>query len=258
LAKGSKTAAATSIYLLSKQDVEVSGRDLWGLLLLIYPPSTINGKVFLDGAADSKIDRGEVILKPVEPVVLTGYQKAQIQPDGTFAITNCEAANYAVRFSPPAGTYIKSIVFNGQDAMSHPLDLSRGSGGEVDIMLRPGAASVVATIQDSGEPAKKGTATPEMDVVMIPDSWAENGLIPVLRAAHKDGRYAVGGMAPGHYSAVAAAGVDPRLWENPVFVHEMEARGLPVDLVENDQKQIVLPVLTGQDVDQIELRLGIY
>jgi hypothetical protein len=255
---GSKTPPAMMVHLLAKQDIEVSGKDVYGIILLIPPPFTINGHVYLDGAPDNKIEKIDVTLRPVDLVAASGCQTIRTQPDGTFAITNCDAANYAVRFSPPSGTYIKAIAFNGQDAMTHPIDLSRCSGGELKIVIRPGAASMTATVGDSTALSPINQSSKSFDVVLIPDSWTENELIPVIHAAGRDGQFSAVGLAPGHYTAIAATGVDRRLWESAAFVHQVQARGAGFELAENEQKQVVVAQLTEDEADRMELQLGLY
>jgi hypothetical protein len=248
---GSKTPPAMMLHLLAKQDIEISGKGVYGILILIPPPSVITGRVYLSEAGQDKIEKGDVMLRPVEPTGASGCQSAETQPDGTFRITNCDVAAYAVKFSPPAGTYVKEITFNAQDALTHPIDLSHCSGGELKIVIRPGAAAVTATIKDSD-------SNKSFDVFLIPDTWAENELIPVVHAIGKDGKYSALGLTPGRYSALAANGIDPHLWENAKFIQQVKARGAECDLAENEQRQLVIPQLTEAEITQIELQLGLY
>jgi hypothetical protein len=246
---GSKTPPAMMPHLLAKQDIEVSGKDVYGIILLMPPPFTINGHVYMEGAPDTKIEKPEVSMKPVDLAAASGCQTIRTGVDGTFTITNCDAANYVVRYSPPAGAYIKAITLNNQDAMTHVIDLASCAGGELKIVLRPGAASIAATVGDQSGKA--------FDVVLIPESWTDE-MIPVIHAIPQNGQFSARGLAPGFYSVIAAAGVDRNLWNNAAFVHQVQALGTPVDLGENEQKQVVVAPLTEDEADQIELRLGLY
>ncbi len=254
--KNSQNSTAMIVHLLAKQEIEVSGKDLLGLNLLIPPPITVTGHAYLEGTTQSNIGKGRVTIRPVETGAIGGFQSAEIQPDGTFTLTNCDPANYAVRFLPPSGTYVKSIVFNQQDAMTHPMDLSRGSGGELTIIVRPGAASVAGTL-DSSAPQEANGSQKSFDVALISDLWDENGLVPVRSASSRNGSFSMNGIPPGHYSVIATSGVDMRLWENAKFVNEMQFHGVGIDLAENDQKQLTVPYLTYDEIDQLESRLGI-
>ena len=79
-------------------------------------------------------------MRPVETAAVGVSQIAEIQPDGTFTFTNCDPASYAVRFFPPSGTYIKAILFNNQDVNTQLMDLSRGTGGQMTLVVRPNPA----------------------------------------------------------------------------------------------------------------------
>ena len=253
------TTPPPTVHLLAKQDIEVGGKDLYGLILLIPPPITVTGHAYLEGANETAIGNGRVTIRPVEAGAIGGPQTVEIQPDGSFTFTNCDPASYAVRFLPPAGAYIKSLVFNQQqDALTHLLDLSKGTGGDLTIVVRSGAASVTGAIADAPvSQDASGSLQKLFEVALISDLWEENNLVPVRHASSKDGHFSMNGIPPGHYSAIATTGVEMRLWENGKFVREMQARGVGVDLAESDQKQISVPYLSFDEVDQLQSRLGI-
>lgn len=64
LQAGGKEAKFDSVHLLAKQDIEVRGKDVLGLTLLIPQPSTINGQVRAEGTAKLTIANRKVILRP--------------------------------------------------------------------------------------------------------------------------------------------------------------------------------------------------
>ena len=253
LLTGTLTAAQKSAaHLLAKQDIEVNGKDLLGLALLIPPPITVNGRVVLDNNGEqTNVAKGRVTIRPVEPSAPGISQAADIRPDGTFVFTNCDPSNYVVRVSPPSGTYVKSIVFNQQEITAQMLDLSRGSGGDLAVTLRPGPASLSGTVSDSGA---AGTL---FDIALIPGNWAPNGIAPVRHLATRNGRFSVNDLVPGHYTLVATTGTENILWENASFVHNMESQGVGLDLAENDKKSVSVPFVPFAAIDQLRSRLGL-
>jgi hypothetical protein len=255
--KNSEGPAGTTLHLLAKQDIDVSGKDIYGIILLIPPPITVTGRAYLDNANETKPSYGRVVISPVETAAIGGSRTAGIQPDGTFAFTNCDPASYVVRFLAPSSTYVKSISFNDQDVSTQLMDLSRGTGGQLTVVLRANPAALSGTITDAPLAEGANGAPKLYDVALIPDLWRENGSVPIGHATSKDGRFSFSGIPPGHYTAISYSGVESRLWEVAKFVREMQSRGVGIDLAENDQKQIAVPYLALADIDQIEYRLGI-
>jgi hypothetical protein len=241
--------------LLAKQDIEVSAKDLLGVIVLIPPPITVTGHAVLEGTTETNVAKGRVTIRPVESFASGGAQAVDIQPDGTFVLTDCDPAHYAVRVFAPSGTYVKSVVFNQQDITSQLMDLSKGSGGDLRVIVRRGPASVTGTVPESSSGTSE--ARTSFDIALIPELWDTYGLSPVRHAASSNGRFSVGNLPPGHYSVIATTGTDGSLWQNAAFVHEMQARGVGVDLAENDQKQLTVPYVTFEEIGQIQSRLGI-
>jgi 5-hydroxyisourate hydrolase-like protein (transthyretin family) len=247
--KNSQKLTGPIVHLLAKQEIEVTAKDLLGIALMIPPPITVNGHAVLQGTTETNITNGKLSAKPLDAYATGGLQNADIQPDGTFTLTNCDPANYALRVFPPAGAYVKAVLFNQQDITNAPMDLSRGSGGELTIIMRSAPASISGTIS--------GTPSTSFDVVLIPETWVPNGLSPLRHVFSRNGQFATGNLPPGHYSVVATTGVEASLWEIAAFVHDMAARGAAVDVAENDQKQIAAPYVTFEEIDQLRTRLGI-
>jgi hypothetical protein len=149
--------------------------------------------------------------------------------------------------------YVKSADFNGHDALAHYLELGSGEGGGLKILLRPGAASVTV----SKAPESKAT-----DVVLIPDVWIDSNLTPVVHLATHGNAFTASGLPPGGYTAVATAALDGQIygqaWANDAFVQEMRSRGTAFALAEGEQKVISPLEFNRDEIDGIELQLGIY
>ena len=125
---------AMSLHQLSQQEVGVDG-DVTGVVLSIPPPITISGRIVLpDSVATQKLSQTQISLRSVESTG-SDYKNARPQPDGTFQFSPCDAVQYAVRVATPSGLYVESVEFNRQDALSHVLDLSSGTGGELVVTL---------------------------------------------------------------------------------------------------------------------------
>ncbi len=98
--KNSQTPSAPIVHLLAKQDIEVSAKDLLGIIILIPPPITVTGRAVLEGTTETAVAKGRLTVRPIDAFASGGPQNADIQPDGTFALTNLDPANYALRMFP--------------------------------------------------------------------------------------------------------------------------------------------------------------
>jgi hypothetical protein len=244
-----KDAQPMALHLLAKQDIEISGKDTYGIIVLISPPLTIDGHISVEGQPNETIGSGEVKLEAVEPIAPAGSVAAKVQGDGSFSMKNADAVTYAVRYPAPSGMYVKSMELNGQDALSHYLELSNIGGGGMKILLRPGAGSVTVS---------QGASSSASDVVLIPDVWIDSNLTPVVHLASKDHAFLASGLTPGGYTAVATVTLDSETWANEAFVQEMRSRGTSFLLRENEQQAITAAEVSRDEINRIALRLGIY
>ena len=250
----SRRASASQFHILAKQDIEVTGKDLLGVTVLIPPPITVTGHAVLEGTTVSAVGKGRVRIKPAEPSSIAASQIADIQPDGTFTFSNCDPVKYSVGVSPPSGTYVQSIVFNQQDIGTQFMDLSKGSGGELSVTVRKGLATVTGSVADA-------SSTPEgsllFDIAFIPDLWVPNGLAYVHHVQSRNERFSAANLPPGHYAVVATTSVDSRSWEIPSLVHALAERGIAIELAENDQKSLTVPYVTLAEINDLRTRLGL-
>ena len=60
LPNNSDKPPSTMLHLLAKQDVEVNGKDIYGITLLIPPPITITGRAYMEDATETKVSQGHV------------------------------------------------------------------------------------------------------------------------------------------------------------------------------------------------------
>lgn len=237
------------LHLLAKQEIEISGKDIYGVVLLMSPPISIDGHISVEGQPNEPVKSGDVKLEAVDLIAPAGSLWAKIQPDGSFYLSNADAVTYAVRYSPPSGLYVKSIELNGQDALSHYLDLSSSAGGALKIVLQPGAGSVAVS---------QGPNSTASDVILIPDVWIDSNLTPVVHLTSNGSGFSTAGLTPGGYTAVATAPLDRQTWAVDAFVREMRSRGTSFTLHENEQKIITAAEASKDEINRIELLLGIY
>ncbi len=238
--------------LLARQDVDVTASNLGGLVLALTPPVNLTGHVEAEGIDPQRLSRVRVNFVPAGQVIVGSFQSIAVDESGNFAVQNLAPGEYVVRVNnPPAGTYVKEVSYNRQDVTVSGLDLSFGGAGEIELVIRSGAAEVDGRIQEDN--AMGGTSAAV--VVLAPDTVASDGY-GTLTGAVSNGNFAIRNVPPGHYYAYAVERWNS-VWQNPAFLQEMQRGGTGVDVEENTHAQVQLPLTTEQEVELTAARLGL-
>lgn len=254
-------------HLLARQDVEVGASDVDGVDLAVIPPVTITGHVTMDGMDNPDFSQVHITLAPAADDFSFGsYQSVRVAADGSFNVAGLSPARYVVHaVGGPSRTYVKSLTFNGQDLLTHPMDLSEGGGGEMTVGLHSGVAEVDGTVQSSNQPSQTPLASPTGGqaaspfpmVVLMPAKLAPDGTGWLVGPVQPSGAFAFQNVRPGQYTAFAVERFDGTLWQNPDFVKEMQNDGISIDVGENDHKQVQLSAISNEEIQQAAARAGI-
>ncbi len=237
--------------LLVKQDIDVGGDDVNGIVLTAVPLINLSGRVTIDGLDNANLSSVRVNLFPSAAGIAGRFQTASVQRDGSFEIGNVAPGQYVVQvLSSPSGTYVRSVTYNRQDITSTGLDLSQGGGGEIDILLRSGSGEVDGTLQSNAQIA----ATTVM--VLAPEALAMDGSGVLLANMQSTGSFVVRNVPPGHYYAYAVERWSP-LWQNPDFLRSIQNQGATIDLPENGHLQVQLSLLSADQVEAVAVPLGL-
>ncbi len=255
---------------LAQQPVDVSAGDVNDLVVTIVPPGSLHGGIRVDGTppagtAAVNLTNVNVTLSPAELGVMVGAMpNGKPNADGTFKLENVFPGKYYVQANTPAGTYLKSIRFGQQEILGKELDLSEGAAGDVEIVLRYGPAELDGTVQaaeNTAAPAgASSTAQPASStasIVLLPDVLNADGSGMRFANTDQNAAFTLKNVPPGHYRAYAFEEINTNDLQNPDLVKQLESRGTEVELKENDRKQIQLPIISADDVNQIFARLGI-
>ncbi|MBV8897050.1 MAG: carboxypeptidase regulatory-like domain-containing protein [Acidobacteriaceae bacterium] len=255
---------------LAQQDVEIGQADLNDVQLMIVQPGTMHGQVTLEGAP--KIAASAGALKNVQIVLvgtnssrmMFGNEPARPKDDGSFVLENVAPGKYYLNANPPDGTYLKSVRFGNQEILGKELDVTQGFG-QVSLVFSYGVAEVDGTVQlpqntpaaaDSVATAQPLT-TPEFQIALVPQTPHEDRSGTYFGNSGGGGAFSIKGVAPGRYHAYALEQMDYGQMENPDVLKLLESKGVEIDVNENDKKQIQLPLITEDEMQQIYTRLGI-
>jgi protocatechuate 3,4-dioxygenase beta subunit len=233
--------------LVTRQVVTVSNESIEDLVLPLGPGLEITGTIKVEGVeaqvaaqqtaqqtasqrASAQARRPFVNLTVFEG---TNFNTpgAQSRDDGSFQLRGVSPDKYRVNISNlPDGTYVKSILFGGQDVSRTGLDLTGGSGGALDILLSPNAADVTGVVRND-----KGETIPGVLVTLWSPGQAPAGTADSYRFANTDqsGGFRLSNLAPGEYRIVAWEDIEPGLAQDPDFRKRFESQAASVTLRDN-------------------------
>jgi hypothetical protein len=195
--------------------------------------------------------------------MIFGTNNAVVKEDGSFSMDNVSPGKYYLSTVAPAGTYVKSIRVGSEEVLGREIDLSQGSG-QMTIVFSYGPAELDGTVQRPQSSAEstdssggQPSATPDAGIVLVPDKLNDDGSGMYYGNAGAGGSFTIKQIPPGHYRAYAFEREDHQQLQNPEVLKELESKGTEVDLKQNDKKQVQLPLLTVDQMQQIYARLGI-
>jgi hypothetical protein len=195
--------------------VTITDHDIEGLVIDLTPGPSIAGTIKMDG--------GESFPKPPF-VALHGAgmtQTAVAKDDGTFGWTNLSPVKYIFDYGPPNDDYVKSIQLNHQPATAL-IDLTSGTGGTLDIVIAPHAASVAISV-DGGKTAQ---------VALWSDSKFETW------DTELDGTTSIDHLPPGDYQLLAFEKIESAIAEIPEFRARFDAQ--TIKLAEGSHENVEL------------------
>jgi protocatechuate 3,4-dioxygenase beta subunit len=215
--------------------------DVDTLILPLTPGVRLNGRVRFEGlladgagGVDSFRTLNELDGAPITLVRRdggTGDAPGGTLSGSAFTILDTPPGHYEVSVPVPPGYYIKSIRYDGRDALSAGLTI-RGIDPQtntLEIVLGPGA-SIDGRILERAEPV--GGA----QIVIVPDPQWNPGRSPdrfKIAATDMTGGFTIRSIAPGRYLAFAFEEIEARFYFDPEFLNRFGPRGVAVQLEEN-------------------------
>lgn len=267
---------------VGRAEINVADQDVGGLVLAVSPGAKVTGTVRLEdgdlktlmpaqapggnpqqsaalaiaastaGVAISGL-RVTVGLVDATPQPLSSAQPGQVNDDGTFTIENVPPGKFLLNVAAlPQGVYVKSARFNGSDVTRSEVDLTNGSGGNLDIVLSKKAANVT------------GSVTPEKDesvAGMIVSLWTgdpepgsvNNGVR--MATADQNGGFQFQNLRPGTYYAAAWEDIDSGLAQARDFLNLVAGDAVKLEVAEGGNSFAQLKIVPAAKIKAAEEKL---
>jgi len=236
----------------AQQVVEVGSSDVNNVTLNIVPTFSLHGQIVVEGTPDASANQKGlagmhvILMNDSDGQAFRGNANAQSTSDGTLEFLNVAPGKVRFRtLNPPAGSYVKSIRLGGQDVVGKVVDLSQGSAGDVQVVLRYGAAALSGTVR--AQDAKPAAAA---SVVVIPDQMPTDLLGFHSAKADQNGIFKIKGLAPGHYRALALQVDEGTNLGDPDLLKNLVDKAADFEVKENDIRQLNLTLVPADDLQK--------
>lgn len=218
------------------ETVTVRRHDVDDLVLQVHSGAEITGRITLDGAPLTSQQSGASRrLIGLQAVAGVPGIPARMGTDGAFSIRDISAGAYHASVSPPPGTYVKSILFNGQDMTRAALDLTVGTGGRLEISLASNPADVTGVVLGAD-----GAPVPLVSVTLWSPGASDFGQNATTDAK---GGFRFANLAPGSYRIAAWERIEPGLAAFAEFRAAFDNTAVPVKLDERSHETVVAPLI---------------
>jgi carboxypeptidase family protein len=224
--------------------VDVNGADVDGVVLTFVPPTSISGRVRIEGETLPQNFRATVNLRQD---VLSGFgpgpRPAQANAEGTFNLDGVVPGEYRVAASPQFGSsqmnlYVKEIRFGSTDVLNNVMVVTGPTSDKIEVVFGKNAGQINGTVR-----ADSQQFVSNAQVVLIPDTRDRHDLYRVA-IANTNGQFTFPSVAPGSYKAFAWENVEQFSWFDPTVLARYESQGMAATVNDSSNVTLDLKVIT--------------
>jgi hypothetical protein len=223
---------------MTMQPLIVPSENMTDVKLGVAAEGSLQGRVVVSGD-------GKVALKGIG-IMLAGDEDAPVMPamgtvteSGAFTLTKVASTPHLLSVSRvPPGAYLKSILWNGRDILGQPLDLSAGTGGDLQVVLGTDGGKLDASVSHDEKPVSDATVVllPEDPSRRYPETTHSEESDDTGHAAFKD-------VPPGNYLLFAWEKVDEGAWFDPAFVKALASEATKVTIGPKESQRVEIKVI---------------
>lgn len=223
--------------------IVVDDEDIDGLTITTAPPSSVTGRVVVEG--DASALRGQRLYVYPQPIDATARSfsriAGEVADDRSVRVTGLHGAHLMGLSGLPPGWWVKSVRVNGEDA-SRGFDFGHGKRWtSLEIVVNDRPASIGGLVTAVAE-----RSAGDYIVLVFPedlDTYDER--VPHTAGwvrTDQTGVYTVSGLRPGTYHAIALAAddVEPGLLSDVDALRALAQRAELVTISEGEQRYLKL------------------
>ncbi|MGO8789971.1 MAG: collagen binding domain-containing protein [Terriglobia bacterium] len=244
-------------HLLATQTIEVQGEDVRDVKIMPMDLPTVTGTVhFTNLPADWKKFDVSAQRITLVPRIYAAPFSSKLSADGGFSIGPEDVGDFEVYLNLRHPLYIRSVRLNGHEIRGRYFHLAPAASGHLEVEVSADSGQLDATVTPDpslpvAEPPVRETcqtqAWPEHQLILFPDplfspdadadASVEPRVLVGYRWGDDDSKLRILAVPPGHYRALAAERLSPRL-----------VLGRPNDLSDDERRLWSALAALGQPV----------
>jgi uncharacterized GH25 family protein len=223
---------------MTMQPLFVPNENMTDVKLGVAAEGSLQGRLVVSGD-------GKVALKGIG-IMLAGDEDAPVMPSmgtvtesGAFTLTKVASAPHVFSVSRvPAGAYLKSVLWNGRDILGQSLDLSAGTGGDLQVILGTDGGSIDAAVSHDDKPVSDAT------VVLLPEDPTRRFTETThSQSTDEKGHAAFKDVPPGNYLLFAWEKVEQGAWFDPAFLKGAASEATRVTIGPKDSQHVEVKLI---------------
>lgn len=240
---------------LGRQIVQVGNQNVEDVVIALQVPVDVRGSVRAVpqqppgfNPSPQTVTPLQVRLSPLGPLLNSAV--SPVQSDGAFTLKNVEAGTYRVDLFPPPGSYVKSVVFDGQECIDTGIDLGNGARSALQIVLSMTAGQIIGAVTDPDQ------GPPSVSyVTIVPEGTPPSAAAVYRPELHRtvqtdpSGQFAVNSVVPGTYRVYAWERLDALSFSDPEFLKLFDSQSAVVTATEDNSEQASLTRISAAKMD---------
>ena len=223
---------------MTMQPLIVPNENMTDVKLGVAAEGSLQGRLVVSGD-------GKVALKGIG-IMLAGDEDTPVMPamstvteSGAFTLTKVASTPHLLSVSRvPPGAYLKSVLWNGRDILGQSLDLTAGTGGDLQVILGTDGGSIDAAVSHDDKPVSDAT------VVLLPEDPTRRYTETTHSQSTDDkGHAAFKDVPPGNYLLFAWEKVEQGAWFDLAFLKAAASEATKVTIGPKDSQHVEVKLI---------------
>jgi hypothetical protein len=226
--------------------IDVQGKDVSGVSIVVYPSVRVNGTVTIDGhePGNAVVRIG---LRPAgSEAKIFYYQNIARRPvvaakDGAVMIPAVIPGHFRVDVQNlPPELFAADVLQGGASVFDSGFEVAGGTPPPFQVVVRSGAAKLEGAVRDAADQPKGGAF-----IVLVPvPERRQNPVLYATATADSAGRFTLKSIAPGFYKLFAWEEVlAPGAYLNSGFLARYEERGQAINLTQTSTGNVTITAI---------------